>query len=270
MNILEYGSKEKVPIIFSVLVLAIIGFLYFGVPGLGLSLAGMDSSDSDASIYENLELKIGFTETGDPKVFVQASSNRLSTFETLEGNAIPEKGSMVLGELEAEMMKSENLFSKTGDTVPGFFGLAPKVEGILMKTNSPMDYFHFLNALEFEQIQGDPNRLFLITDKTETKVFYQKDLNETLPGSIRFSEGKIADFKTHEIVGETYYPMILGFEEAKLMRSEQIFTQLGDTFEKFGKRFIVVGVLEKNNSVFDLVHIIPLEKEELEIMGETQ
>lgn len=262
VTIMQLFLREKFSIVFSVLILAIVGFAYFGIGGLGFSKLGMGSTNSNMSIYAGLELKLDFTEDGAAKVFALASSNALSKYPVLEGKPIPEKGSMVLGEIEAEIMKSEKIFYKIGDKLVNFFDINPSIEGILVKTDEPIDYFHFLSSHEFENVSGNKKEMFILADTSEAKVFFNNGLNQALPESIKLAEGKMADYKKHEIVGIKYYPVVLGFEEAKAMRSEKIFSELGDTFKKFGKNFIVIGVLEKNNSVLDITYMAPLIKEQ--------
>ncbi|MFH0954651.1 MAG: hypothetical protein V1777_00935 [Candidatus Micrarchaeota archaeon] len=263
MNAKKWLEREKKAIAFSVLVVAVVGFAYWSVPSAGASTAGMASEtpDSSLSIYSGLSLKLAFTDAGEAKVFALAKSNALAKFSVLKGNPLPEKDSMVLGETEARLMESENLFSKPGDPIKDFFGLNPTVEGILEKTNSPADYFHFLSSPEFDRVTGNPDALFIkMSDDSKPAVFYQNQLDRPLFGSARLAEGNLADYQEHTIVGTVYYPIILGSQEAKLLRAEKTFQNLGDTFEKFGRRFIVVGILEKNNSILDLAYVTPLGK----------
>ena len=220
VNVHEWILKEKIPIIFSVLVLVVVSIGYFGVSGLGLQNAEMNEPVSDPAVYDAIQLKVGFSPAGDAKVFALAKSNALSKYSVFEGNPLPEKGSMVLGELEADMMKSEKLFLKAGDSLDGFFGLTISVEGILMKTNGPADYFHFLSPVEFEKISGDSNRLFILMDGETAKVFYRLDRNAGLPGFAKLAEGTFTDFSPHEIAGVAYYPVVLGASESELMRSD--------------------------------------------------
>lgn len=261
LNFSDWFGREKIAVIFSVLVLFVVGIAYFGVSGIGLSRAAMGSDNPDLSLYEGVELKLGFSPEGEAKVFARASNNALSRFTAVEGNSIPEQGSMVLGEMEARVMKEEGLFSTVGDRLPDFFGLSLSIEGVLEKTMGPADYFHFLSAGDFEKISGDSGALFLVLSDADATVFYRGIPGSILPGSAVMAEGTLGDFEEHRIVGNTYYPVILGFEEAKRMREEHVFAELGDTFETSGIRFIVVGVLEKNGSLFDWVHVVSLEKE---------
>ena len=42
------------------------------------------------------------------------------------------------------MMQKEKIFTKEGDTIPNFFGNDVIVSGILSKTNTALDNYHFV------------------------------------------------------------------------------------------------------------------------------
>jgi hypothetical protein len=264
MGLMEGIIQNKTSIGLSLIVILIVGTLYFGVEGLGASAMEGGTRNSSTEAYKGILLKTAFTEKGEMKVFALAKNNTLSMYSAIEGNSIPEQDSIVIGEMEADMMKDENLFSKIGDKINGLFGIDTSIEGVLAKSNAPLDYLHFAQATQFGKINGDSNLIYIkIVDEKNAKVFYYSDSN-ILPGNSKLKEGKMEDYKEHEIVGITYYPMIIGNEEAAMMIKEGLFSKVGDTFERFGKNFIVIGILEKNNSMLDMVHIVPLTAGELE------
>lgn len=103
----------------------------------------------------------------------------------------------------------------------------------------------------------------------ENKIFTKRDTNGSIklfyyynneePIDIQLKEGDIKDYKIHTIGGQYYYPLILGYEEAKIMREEGLFDNLGDSIKNFyGKNVVVVGVMKKSDNAFDMIHIIPL------------
>lgn len=51
-----------------------------------------------------------------------------------------------IGASESEMMQKEKLFSKTGDTISGFFGNNIIVAGVLPKTETALDNMHFVGS----------------------------------------------------------------------------------------------------------------------------
>lgn len=81
---------------------------------------------------------------------------------------------------------------------------------------------------------------------------------------IQLEEGNIYNYQIHTIGGQNYYPLILGYEEAKMMRDEDLFTEIGDPIKDFfGKNVVVVGIMKKTNGVLDLAYLIPLNSGEL-------
>ncbi len=94
------------------------------------------------------------------------------------------------------------------------------------------------------------------------KLFYYYTRDELI--DIQLSEGDMNEYKIHSIGGQKYYPMIIGYEEAKTMREEGLFTNIGDPIKNFfGKNVVVIGILKKTESIIDTIHIIPLNNEEL-------
>ncbi|MEI7960827.1 MAG: hypothetical protein WCI04_00675 [archaeon] len=256
----EWMNREKYGIIFTIAIILIVGLIYFGVEGNTNSMGQTASTNS--SIFETLKTKVNYVPEGNIKVFANLNNNSISTLKTLEGNPIPETNTMVIGEMEAEMMKKEKLISKIGDPLNNFFGINTKIEGILKLTNTPLDYMHFLSAEEFGQIQGEENKYYVLIDGADTEPIFRLDINTNLPKNMKLSEGNISDYEEHQIVGKTYYPLILGYDDANEMRQQKEFTNLGDPIEIAGKEFIVMGILEKTNSILDMAHIIPLNKEQ--------
>jgi hypothetical protein len=54
--------------------------------------------------------------------------------------------------------------------------------------------------------------------------------------------------------------MLIGSDEAKMMRAEKLFSQPGDTLSGFfGKDVKIVGILAKTNSALDMMHFVPKE-----------
>ncbi len=89
------------------------------------------------------------------------------------------------------------------------------------------------------------------------KLFYYYTGDE--PIDIQLKEGDIKDYKIHMIGGQYYYPLILGYEEAKTMREEGLFNNIGDPIKNFyGKNVVVVGIMKKSDNAFDMIYIVPL------------
>lgn len=89
------------------------------------------------------------------------------------------------------------------------------------------------------------------------KLFYYQPTGEQL--NLQLIEGNMGEYKLHSIGGQMYYPLIVGYEEAKIMRSEGLFNNLGDPIKNFfGKNVVVVGVMQRNGGALDFAHVMPL------------
>ena len=259
MGIKEWIMKEKFTTVLVIALILVIGFVYFNNTG---NTAMNGGGEGETIALQGAVLKLAFNDQNQPKIFALAENNALAKYKTMEGNPIPERDSMVVGAIEAEMMMDENLFQKAGDEIKGLFGINTKIEGILEKTNTPADYFHFLGSEQYSSLNGKENRAFIIFIESTPKFFIKYDLNEDRSG-LKFKEGTKEDYQSYTIVGKKYYPLIIGNTEAEMMKSERIFEKIGDQFEKFGQNFILAGILADTNTAFDLVHITPLNAEEL-------
>ncbi len=92
---------------------------------------------------------------GSSKVFYEVAGNTPSQLVA----ALPEESfnhpltvggktyqPVYIGADEAAMMQKEKLFKKEGDLITGFFGNDVIVVGIMPKTNSPLDTFHYVKS----------------------------------------------------------------------------------------------------------------------------
>ncbi len=109
----------------------------------------------------------------------------------------------------------------------------------------------------------------------EDRIFTKRDVNDSLELfyyytgdekiDIQLNEGDIKNYEIHTIGGQYYYPLILGSSEAKAMRKEEQFNNIGDPIKNFyGKNVVVIGVMKKYNNAFDMIHISPLKSGDLD------
>ncbi|MGV8163083.1 MAG: hypothetical protein ACP5N2_07160 [Candidatus Nanoarchaeia archaeon] len=258
----ENKNKPKlIPLIITVIIILAVSIAYFT---LGNQNKGV-MTNSDPAIYEDLKLKAVYADTGEVKIFALAKNNALAMYETREGESIPEINTVVIGFEEAAMMREEKLFSKPGDTIQDLFGIDVTIGGILEKTSSPIDDFHFVSESNFNKVKGDDNTLFVKLDAEEIpKLFYSYPYDMNTPLKFKLEEGNISSYAQHEILSETYYPLIIGSKEAKMMREEKLFSKPGDTIQDlFGNNFVVVGILAETNTSLDMMHLTPLTPSEL-------
>ncbi|HIH24815.1 TPA: hypothetical protein HA251_07320 [Candidatus Woesearchaeota archaeon] len=215
---------------------------------------------ADASLYDGARFKTGFLPDGAFKVFVSASNNKLMMLDAAEGELLPESRTMVLGSAEAAMMREEKLFTNINDTLEGFFGIDIAIGGVLKARGDLADDAHFLTERQFAAVQGEEGRISVKTEPDGSpKFFYRYATTDALP-EITLAEGDITDYKTTELEGKTYYPVILGAKEATMMRENRLFNKPGDTIDGlFGNDAIIVGVLEETGSALDMMHLVTAE-----------
>ncbi|MBI2662830.1 hypothetical protein HYX11_05210 [Candidatus Woesearchaeota archaeon] len=270
-------SSEKYGIIISVIVLLVGSVFYFTfTPSYVMGDNARDTEDTTgrveggtsvvdvrSTVVEVVDIKVAYTSGKGIKLFALAKNNELVKLKAEQGNPIPEIGSMVIGNAEAETMKKEAFFSEAGDRIKDFFGVDVKIEGILQKTDSPLDELHFLTKEEFLQINGENNRVYVKYVGENLKLFYYYPTYGSVPIRFDLAEGALEDYTTHSLVGELYYPLILGSREAKSMRENKLFSKPGDIItDFFGKKMIIVGVLKETNTPMDMMYFVPIIKQE--------
>ncbi|MEM3374308.1 MAG: hypothetical protein QXE31_03745 [Candidatus Woesearchaeota archaeon] len=217
----------------------------------------------DENFFKNLKMKVDFSEKNEMKVFSYVNEQELKKLKLNDGKISIENNKIVLGFNEAEMMKNEKLFSKIDDNINNFFGINVQIGGVLKKTNTMIDDMHFLSEENFYKINGIENKLFIkFTNKGMPKLFYSYSLGDK--PNLELMEGNIKDYNVKIINGKTYYPVVIGFDEASMMISEKLFQKSGDKIDDFfGINVHVVGIINKTNSIIDMTHFIPLIESDL-------
>lgn len=265
----SFISKNKTALIVTMIFLIIgITAYFFWVPryadaGSESSIAALNLLQSDA-----VQFKVAYTTTGDLKIFTLAKNSDLAKLKTVEGYSIPEYNSVVIGSAEAGLMKEESLFNKTNDKLTDFFGTNVLVSGILTPTMSPVDEMHFVSDSNFATLEGESNKLFVrIADGKMAKLFYTASTQEIANSTklkLALSEGDFSNYRVSELAGITYYPVLVGANEAAIMREEKLFSNVGDTIRGFfGNNIVIVGILAKTNTPLDTVHLLPLSAEQV-------
>ncbi|NTV24417.1 MAG: hypothetical protein HGA85_08705 [Nanoarchaeota archaeon] len=240
-------AEHKWSILFSLAILIVGSYLYF-----------QNYVMVEPTVFSNMRYKT-FYEEGDLKIFAIPRLNDVAMLKPASGNSLPEPGSMIIGSKEAEMMIEKGLFTEPGDKINGFFGVDMKIEGVLKTTRSPLDHMHLLSAEEFSNIEGKEN-MFAIAEPEMAKFFLT--YNREFP--LNLSEGNIQDYGPKIFDGKKYYPVIVGFDEAKMMRENRLFSKPGDKIPGFfGKDVFIVGVTARTGTMLDMLHFIPLKKGEL-------
>lgn len=257
----EYFMQRKTPIIIVLLVL-IVGSLTYFTTGVAEKSEGMTTSNSvtsnkDLSLFKDIQLKAGYSEDGKIDIFALAKNNNIAKYRAMLGNPIPESDSVVLGSDEGNMMLKEGEFKKVGDIIEDY-NLKLKVEGLLEKTGTFADDFHFLNSEEYNKLDGDSTVLSVqFKDANTPKLFYIYNKDKPSEAKIELADGNMNLFYNHIINNKVYYPIIIGAKEAKMMQEEKLFSKTGDVINGFfGKNVIIVGITTETNTGMDMMYIV--------------
>jgi hypothetical protein len=258
MGLNNFLSSNRAGIAFALVVMLAGSIAYF-------SFGKKDMAPVDVSeVFLNAKFKVAYAEDGSMKVFALANSEGLAKLSAMEGRNTPGAKSMVLGADEAKMMRSEELFFGPGDKIDGLFNISIIVGGVLQMTNSPVDMIHFLSKEKFSELNGEEGRVFVKLKGKTPKVFYYLKVNEPPLKKFELAEGSLGDYNIQQIGGETYFPIIFGSSEAKMMKEEGLFSKPGDKIKGFfGKNVFVAGVLNEQKSAADVMHFIPLKENDL-------
>jgi hypothetical protein len=129
-----------------------------------------------------------------------------------------------------------------------------KIVGILAPTNSVLDESHILNAAGFEALKIEQSLLMKATPKNEVKLFYLYDA-EHLPVKMQ----SLIDVK--QPLYEGHIALYIGYDEAKMMKSEDLFRRPFDVIEElFGNEVVIAGVAKKTYTLLDMMHFVPKEE----------
>jgi hypothetical protein len=252
-SLISLLKEKNIPVIITGIVLAIGIWAYVT---LDAGRPSMSTVNRDvAKFYGSIVFKVAFTGNKEMKVFVKADNKVLAKLPSFEGGSVPDENSMVLGFLEAQMMKAEELITGTGSRLNGFFGINTQVSGILKKTNTYVDDIHFLSQQQFQELKGYENILVLkLTPKQESKLFFLLDKSDTYPFAAKIPKPMIGRYD----IRDGYYPVILGFNEAAMMIEEGLIKGKGDTIKNFfGRDAVIIGILPMTGSPLDMMHFVP-------------
>ena len=199
-----------------------------------------------------------FLDVG-PKLFLGTPTlpNSLKTFSgTLD---LSKENTIVLGSIEASMMIEEGLIKGVGSKIPEFFGLPEvTVVGILSRTGTLVDHYHFLNVASLTGITAAKDDLLVLESPLgDLKVFYLYD-QFNIPAQFKTI---IDPLKTvYSLDGLNYLSAYIGYDEARMMKGEKLISKKNDTLKNFfGNNIIVTGLPKKTLTTLDMMHFVPRE-----------
>lgn len=243
-----------------------------------------------APVYREMRLKWEFGDHMD--IYATASPRALARLKASEGEPVPSDGALVIGADEAAMMRRNGDLGEVGSSLEEG-GVPARLGGVLGPTGTPLDMAHFFSPADFARAEGEEGRLFVrLTAKGEGKLFFREPAAQggdaggaggsrprtgaaAGPGAdaageregadtsvlarLPFAEGSPANYRIRPEDGRTVYPLVLGAEEARMMRAERLFLRAGDELKGFfGHDVFIAGVLAPTNSSADMMHFVPL------------
>lgn len=147
------GAGDVLPNFFGLGEIKVIGIL--AKTGTELDAYHLVSSETLERINGTAVIRTTASPDGETKVFYEIAGNTPPQFAAV----LPEESfnhpltvggktyqPIYLGADEATTMQKEKLFKKEGDLIDGFFGNDVIVVGILPKTNTPLDNFHYVKS----------------------------------------------------------------------------------------------------------------------------
>lgn len=134
-------------------------FVQFG----RISSAQDMGSEAPAQVVEEEQDQISVFLTSNPTK-INFASNGLKLFLGTdkfaglilkEGTLPVAENEMIVGAVEAQIMREEKLFQNTGDTLKNFFGLPEvRVTGILEATGTSLDQYHVMTMATFQRLES--------------------------------------------------------------------------------------------------------------------
>ncbi len=174
-----------------------------------------------------------------------------------KGNAnLNDKGSVVLGANEAAMMIDEGLIKGVGSEIKDFLGLEKiTIVGILEKTGTIADDYHFLNKNDFESLSNAKEDLVIKESKEkDLKMFYLMNENN-IPVQLQEVFKNRQEF--YNIDNKKYLGVYIGFSEAKMMKKENLFNkEMDKIIDFFGKDVVIIKVLKRTMTSLDMMHFV--------------
>ena len=254
------GKKNYLSIVAPILMIIVFsfGFLEFArlssassTQNMGALLVSIPEASSFNSFLAASGSRIEFSKDS-PKLFLGVDAFPAG-LKAEEGSLELRPGEMVIGYDEAQMMKKEKLIKGVGDALPDFFGLGTvRVAGILEKTGTMVDHYHFVTKAMLEQLDG--RTIFrLQAEKEIIKSFYYVTASNQ-PVKIK---DYLHGFEPVKIGARDYQPIYIGSAEARMMINKKLIKKAGDVIDDlFGNAVVVAGILPPTNTSLDMMHFV--------------
>ncbi len=252
------GKRNYLSLIAPIVMVVVFTFGFFEFAKLSSSMENNGMSTVSVQVVTTInnfvaggQTKLNF-EDGAPEIFVDVN-NFPSSLKVKSGTTILNDNEIVLGYDEATDMIKEDKIKGIGDSIKDLFGLpSVKVVGILEKTNTFIDMYHFVNNSTLAKMNSSATIKY-VAEKEIIKSFYFDTTNNT-PEKLKNS---IKGFEVVTLGDKKYLPIYIGSSEAKMMIEKKLITKTGDTIDNlFGNNVIVAGILPETKTAFDMMHFV--------------
>jgi len=217
----------------------------------------MARSEPISTFIAQNQTRVGWAG-GNAKLLLGANGIDVAQVRAAEGTLALGDNEMVLGYSEAQMMRKERLFSRPGDVLKGFMGLAEvRVVGVMAQTRTALDMYHVLNARTLA-LTKNTSEVDVVAAEGTPKFFYRLT-DQSMPAAFRQQIPADA-YAPVEAGGQTALPLYIGAAEARMMVMERLFRSPGDVIENlFGNRVVIAGVLKPTYGPLDEMHYAGVE-----------
>jgi P-type Cu+ transporter len=252
------GKRNYLSLIAPIIMVIVFTFGFFefakissSMENNGMSNVSVQTATTINSFVAGGQTKLNF-EDGAPEIFVGVN-NFPSIIKVKEGTLTLGNDEIILGYDEATDMIKENKIKGVGDYIKDLFGLpSVKVVGILEKTNTFIDMYHFINNNTLAKMNSSADIKY-VAEKEIIKSFYFDTTNNT-PEKLK---NNIKGFEMVTLGDKKYLPIYIGSDEAKMMIEKKLITKAGDTIDNlFGNNVIVAGILPETKTAFDMMHFV--------------
>jgi hypothetical protein len=222
-----------------------------GAMSANTATVSVESQKSINATIADSENLVAFTEDGAPKLFASLSSLP-GSLQIESGTSELTGQSVIIGSSEAKMMKDEGLFKNVGDVLSDFFGAKDvTIQGILKPTGGLADSYHFLSPDSFKDIENAARLQVVDEANGSTKLFYF--IESLAPDKLN---DEISSTAPATIGDTTYYPVYVGYAEAKMMKENKLFANDGDTIKDFFGNSVIVYILPETKTELDTMHFV--------------
>jgi hypothetical protein len=122
---------------------------------------------------------------------------------------------------------------------------------VLKPTGTLADSYHFLSPDAFKDIENSARLQVVDETNGTTKLFYF--IESIVPEKLK---DEIKSTAPATVGDTTYYPVYVGYAEAKMMKENKLFANDGDTIKDFFGNNVIVYTLPETKTELDNMHFV--------------